>query len=198
MKINLHMMGWDHFLHFLHHHFLYFPRHHFLQFLPQIPRLLTSALTFFQSYDMTTSDPQRKFWFVQGLEWCFAKYPILESRTLSKKKKKEINLDSVGEYGLVLSIASRKSSWNLGLRRLPRILEHSFPARLNWANSAGSYHADKKIKTVLFNRRCGFCVFVRPAILASFSFCGLMEIYHRISPIRGLRIAVEVVSVKKF
>ena len=173
MKINLHLMGWDHFLHFLHHHFMYFPRHHFLQFLPQIPRLLTSALTFFQSYDMTTSDPQWKFFFVQGLEWCFAKFPILESRTLSKKKK-EINLNSVGEYGLVFSIASRRSSWNLGLGRFrileQRILGYAFPARLNWANSAGSYHADNKIETVLFNRQCGFCVFVRPEIFASFSF----------------------------
>lgn len=163
-------MGWDHhFLHFVHHHFLHFPRHHFL---PHIQRLLASALTFFHSYDMTTSDPQRKFWFVQGLKWRCAKFSILESRTLTRKRRKnEINLNSVGEYGLVLSIASRISSGNLGLGRLPRMLGHAFPARLNWANSAGSYHADNKIETVLFNRLCGFCVFVRPQIIASLNFC---------------------------
>ena len=173
MKINLHMMGWDHFLHFLHHHFLYFPPHHFFQFLPQIPSLLASALTSFQSYDMTTSDPPTEVLICSGVRMMLCQVSHFGIKN-SIKKKKQINLNSGGEYGLVISIASRRSSRNLGLGRLPRILGHAFLARLNWANSAGSYHADDKIEMVLFNCRCGFCVFVRPAILASFSFFGLI------------------------
>jgi len=140
-------MGWD-------HHFLPYLHHHFLQFLPQILRLLASTWTFFHSYDMTTSNPQQVF-ISSGMRRMLCQVSHFGTKnSIKKKNKNEINLNSVGEYGL--SIASRIVSGNLGLVRLPRILVHALPARLNWAYSDGLYHTDIKIETVLFNRLCGF------------------------------------------